>query len=139
MSAVGSASNGSCMPCRTARLLPGPEAQQLAIYLILTAFMPNAWPAVACLLGRAALSHMDVPVRTAYVMEVVTPDERPAAASTTNVPRSLAAALPPIAASGWKLSHTTFGWPLIIGGSIKALYDPLLLVQFRGIRPPEER
>jgi MFS family permease len=108
------------------------------ILLILTAFMPNASLAVACLLGRAALSQMDVPVRTSYVMAVVTPDERPAAASVTNVPRSLAAALPPIVA-GWMLSHTTFGWPLIIGGSIKALYDLLLLVQFRGIRPPEER
>lgn len=106
--------------------------------LILTAFMPNAWLAIACLLGRAALSQMDVPARTSYVMAVVTPDERPAAASVTNVPRSLAAALPPIAA-GWMLSRTTFGWPLIIGGSVKALYDLLLLVQFRGIRPPEER
>ncbi len=105
--------------------------------LILTAFMPNAWLAVACLLGRSALSQMDVPARTSYVMAVVTPDERPAAASITNVPRSLAAALPAIAA-GWMLSRSTFGWPLIIGGSIKALYDLLLLAQFRGIRPPEE-
>ncbi len=106
--------------------------------LILTAFMPNAGLAVACLLGRAALSQMDVPARTSYVMAVVTPEERPAAASVTNVPRSLAAALPPTAA-GWMLSHSTFGWPLIIGGSIKALYDVILLVQFRGLRPPEER
>jgi MFS family permease len=106
--------------------------------LILTAFMPNAWLAVTCLLGRAALSQMDVPARTSYVMAVVTPDERPAAASVTNVPRSLSAALPPIAA-GWMLSQSTFGWPLIIGGVVKALYDLLLLVQFRGVRPPEER
>lgn len=106
--------------------------------LILTAFMPNAWLAVACLLGRSALSQMDVPARTSYVMAVVTPDERPAAASVTNVPRSLAAALPPIAA-GWMLSRTTFGWPLVIGGSLKVIYDLLLLVQFRDLRPPEEQ
>jgi MFS family permease len=105
--------------------------------LILTAFMPNAPLAVACLLGRSALSQMDVPVRTSYVMAVVTPDERPAAASVTNVPRSLASALPPIAA-GWMLDHSTFGWPLILGGSIKAGYDLLLLQQFRDLRPPEE-
>jgi hypothetical protein len=72
------------------------------------------------------------------VMAVVTPDERPAAASVTNVPRSLAAALPPIAA-GWMLSRTTFGWPLVIGGSLKVIYDLLLLVQFRDLRPPEEQ
>jgi predicted MFS family arabinose efflux permease len=105
--------------------------------LILTAFMPNAILAVACLLGRSALSQMDVPARTSYVMAVVTPDERPAAASVTNVPRSLAAALPAIAA-GWMLDHSEFGWPLIIGGSVKAVYDLLLLHQFRDLRPPEE-
>jgi predicted MFS family arabinose efflux permease len=105
--------------------------------LILTAFMPTAPLAVACLLGRSALSQMDVPARTSYVMAVVTPEERPAAASVTNVPRSLAAALPAIAA-GWMLDHSTFGWPLIIGGTIKAVYDLLLLQQFRDLRPPEE-
>jgi MFS family permease len=107
-------------------------------FLILTAFMPNAWLAVTTLLCRSALSQMDVPARTSYVMAVVTPEERPAAASVTNVPRSLASALPPIAA-GWMLGKSTFGWPLIIGGSLKALYDVLLLFQFRELRPPEER
>ncbi|MEI7547030.1 MAG: MFS transporter, partial [Actinomycetota bacterium] len=106
--------------------------------LILTAFMPNAVLAVICLLGRAALSQMDVPARTSYVMAVVTPQERPAAASVTNVPRSLASALPPIAAA-WMLSHSHFGWPLIVGGSLKVIYDLLLLHQFRDIRPPEEQ
>lgn len=107
-------------------------------FLVLTAFMPNAWLAVTTLLCRSALSQMDVPARTSYVMAVVTPEERPAAASVTNVPRSLASALPPIAA-GWMLGHSTFGWPLVIGGSLKALYDVLLLFQFRELRPPEER
>ncbi|HEX9260075.1 MAG TPA: MFS transporter, partial [Acidimicrobiales bacterium] len=105
--------------------------------LVATAFMPTAWLAVACLLARAALSQMDVPARTSYVMAVVTPAERPAAASITNVPRSLAAALPPVAA-GWMLGRSTFGWPLVIGGVVKATYDLLLLKQFRDLRPPEE-
>jgi MFS family permease len=105
--------------------------------LIATAFMPTAPAAVGCLLARAALSQMDVPARTSYVMAVVDPDERPAAASVTNVPRSLAAALPPVAA-GWMLGESTFGWPLLIGGTIKAVYDLLLLRQFRDLRPPEE-
>jgi hypothetical protein len=93
--------------------------------------------AIAALLARAALSQMDVPARTSYVMAVVSPAERSAAASVTNVPRSLAAALPPVAA-GWMLGHSTFGWPLVIGGALKATYDLLLLRQFRDIRPPEE-
>lgn len=105
--------------------------------LILAAFMPNAAAAVACLLARSALSQMDVPARTSYVMAVVAPAERPAAASITNVPRSLAAALPPVAA-GWMLGRSTFGWPLIVGGTLKAIYDLLLLKGFLELRPPEE-
>lgn len=96
------------------------------ILLIAAAVMPNAPLAVACLIGRSLLSSMDVPVRNAYVMSVVTPAERAAAASVTNVPRSLASAVPPLAA-GWMLDHSTFGWPLIIGGSLKIVYDLLLL------------
>ncbi len=96
------------------------------ILLISAALMPNATLAVACLIARSLLSSMDVPVRNAYVMSVVTPAERAAAASVTNVPRSLAAALPPIAA-GWMLDRSTFGWPLIFGGSLKIVYDLLLL------------
>jgi predicted MFS family arabinose efflux permease len=106
--------------------------------LIATALMPNAWTAVGCLLARSALSQMDVPARTSYVMAVVTPEERPAAASVTNVPRSLAAVLPPLAA-GWMLDQSTFGWPLVIGGSLKAIYDLALLARFRDLRPPEEQ
>ena len=80
---------------------------------------------------------MDVPARTSYVMAVVTPEERPAAASVTNVPRSLAAALPPLA-TGAMLDHSNFGWPLLLAGIIKITYDLLLLFQFRSVRPPEE-
>ncbi len=81
---------------------------------------------------------MDVPARQSYVMAVVAPEERPAAASVTNVPRSLAAALTPLLA-GALLTYTAFGWSLILGGLCKAVYDILLLVQFRAVRPPEEQ
>lgn len=108
------------------------------VLLMLTALMPSAPLAVGCLLARSALSQMDVPVRQSYVMAVVTPVERPAAASVTNVPRSLAAAVTPLAA-GWMLDHSTFGWPLLIGGAVKAVYDVVLLVLFRDARPPEEQ
>jgi MFS family permease len=100
------------------------------ILLISAALMPNAPLAVACLIGRSLVSSMDVPVRNAYVMTVVTPPERAAAASVTNVPRSLASALPPLAA-GWMLDRTTFGWPLIIAGVMKLTYDVLLLQMSR--------
>lgn len=99
------------------------------VLLIAAAFMPNGTAAVVCLLGRSLLASMDVPVRNAYVMSVVVPAERAAAASVTNVPRSLASALPPLAA-GWMLDNSSFGWPLICAGICKLAYDILLLRMF---------
>ena len=107
-------------------------------FLIAAAFMPNVQLAVAMLVLRSLLSAMDVPARTSYVMAVVSPAERAAAASVTNVPRSLAAALPPTAA-GWMLDRSTFGWPLIIAGTAKIIYDLLLLRQFQHVLPEEEQ
>lgn len=105
--------------------------------LVATALMPSLPLAIVCLMARSALSQMDVPARTSYVMAIVHPSERAAAASITNVPRSLAAAASPLAA-GWMLDHSTFGWPLIIAGSLKAVYDLTLFALFRDVRPPEE-
>jgi predicted MFS family arabinose efflux permease len=105
--------------------------------LILAALMPTAPTAIACLLLRMCLSQMDVPARQSYVMAVVPPEERTAAASVTNVPRSLVSALAP-AIAGALLTLSSFGWPLVIGGASKAIYDLLLLRQFRDVHPDEE-
>ena len=102
------------------------------------AFAPSLPVALGLLVVRAALSSMDVPARTSYVMAVVTPPERAAAAGITNVPRSLAAALSP-ALAGALFTASVFPWPLLIGGGLKVLYDVLLLNQFRHVKPPEER
>jgi MFS family permease len=104
-------------------------------FLVLAAFMPTATLAVTFLLLRMAFSSMDVPARQSYVMAVVPPEERAAAASMTNVPRSLASAVSPLIA-GLLLHASTFGWPLVFGGLLKITYDLLLLVQFRHVRPP---
>ncbi|MEA2514891.1 MAG: hypothetical protein QOJ59_4380, partial [Thermomicrobiales bacterium] len=108
------------------------------LFLIATPFMPTLPLAIATLLARSLVSSMDVPARTSYVMAVVSPEERPAAASVTNVPRSLASALGPFPA-GYLLGLSTFGWPLVIGGTLKAVYDLLLLAMFHKLKPPEER
>ena len=108
------------------------------IFLILTPFMPSLGPAIALVLARSLLSQMDVPTPNSYAMAVVTPAERPATAGVTAVPRSLASAASPLL-SGWLLSLTVFGWPLVIAGSLKATYDLLLLAMFKTVRPPEER
>src|SRR5436190_7304352 len=109
-----------------------------SICLILAAFLPNLTGVLVLLLIRAALSQMDVPTRTSYVMAVVTPAERPAAASVTAVPRSLASAISPTLA-GALLSTAFSGLPLLICGSLKIVYDLSLLFSFRHIKPPEEK
>jgi predicted MFS family arabinose efflux permease len=107
------------------------------ILLVLVPFAPSLPIAIALLVARSALSEMDVPTRTSYVMAVVKPEERPATASITAVPRSLASALSPLL-SGYLLSVSTFGWSLLFGGSLKAIYDILLLLRFRHVTPREE-
>lgn len=109
-----------------------------SLFLILAAVAPNLPVALAALLGRAALSQMDVPTRSSYVMAVVTPAERAAAASFTSVPRSLASSVSP-AIAGALLAAGFRAWPLVISGLLKIAYDLLLLRQFRHVKPPEER
>ena len=101
-----------------------------SMFLILAALATDMAWAMGLLLARAALSQMDVPARSAYVMAVVTPGERAAAASFTAVPRSLAAALSPalggaLFAAGWLAA------PLIACGVLKIAYDLALWRSFR--------
>jgi MFS family permease len=108
-----------------------------SVCLILAAIVPNLELALGLLLVRAALSQMDVPTRSSYVMAVVTPPERPAASSVTAVPRSLAAAASP-AIAGALFEAGYEAWPLIICGILKIIYDFALLWSLRHIKPPEE-
>jgi hypothetical protein len=92
------------------------------VCLVLAALAPSLPMALGLLMVRSALSSMDVPARTAYVMAVVTPAERNAAASFTAVPRSLAAAISPtlsgaLFAAGW------ISLPLVACGLLKISYD----------------
>lgn len=109
-----------------------------SIFLVLAAFSPNLYVALALLLLRSALSQMDVPTRTSYVMAVVTPAERTAAASVTAVPRSLASSISP-AIAGVLLTTSFSGLPLVLCGVLKIAYDLALLFSFRHLKAPEEK
>jgi len=109
-----------------------------SVLLIIAAFSPDLYLTLGLLLVRAALSQMDVPTRTSYVMAVVTPPERAAAASFTAVPRSLASAISP-AFAGALLASPFPGLPLVICGVLKIAYDIALLISFRHTKPPEEQ
>ena len=107
------------------------------VLLMLVPFAPNLATGIGLLLARSALSQMDVPTRSSYVMAVVRPEERPAAASITAVPKTFAWAAGSMI-SGYLLTLSAFGWPLLIGGAVKAVYDLTLLLKFQKVKPPEE-
>jgi MFS family permease len=109
-----------------------------SVCLIVIPFVSSLPAVIAILLLRSLLSQMDVPTRTSYVMAVVTPAERPAAAGITSVPRSLAAALSP-AIAGYLLGVSGFAWPLFLCGALKIAYDLALLAMFRHVHAPEEK
>ena len=102
--------------------------------LIAAAFAPTLEVALGLLLVRSLLSQMDVPARGAYVMSVVTPAERPAAASFTAVPRSLASSLSP-AITGAMFAAGAMATPLVLCGVLKSAYDVALLLMFSKVRP----
>ncbi len=101
------------------------------VLIIAAAFAPNAKIVVGLLIARSLLSQMDVPPRVSFVMSLVTPEERSAASAFTNLPRSIASAFMPLI-GGWLVQLSSFGWPLVIGGVLKMIYDVLLWVRFRG-------
>ena len=109
-----------------------------SLCLIIAVFASSPSVALSFLFIWAALSQMDVPTRSSYVMAAVTEGERTAAASFTSVPRTLAASLsPPLA--GALISLSWQAYPLVICGVLKVVYDILLLRRFQGLKPPEER
>jgi len=98
---------------------------------LIGAALASSLPVVlALLLARSLLSQMDVPARGAFVMGVVTPAERPAAASFTAVPRSLAAAISP-SLTGAMFTAGAMAAPLVACGVLKIAYDVALFVAFR--------
>jgi MFS family permease len=108
-----------------------------SICLIAAAYSSSLTVVLSLLLVRSALSQMDVPTRSSYVMAVVTPAERTAAASVTAVPRSLASSISP-AVAGFMLAGPFSGLPLVVCGGLKIAYDLALLSMFRHTKPPEE-
>jgi predicted MFS family arabinose efflux permease len=105
------------------------------LLLIAVAFAPNLATAVALLLARTALSQMDVPTRQAYVMVLVDPADRTAAAAYTNTARYVVRPVGPL------LAGATFtvavGAPFIIAGAVKSAYDILLWRRFRHVPIPD--
>ena len=107
------------------------------VLLILVPLMPNLPLAIAVLLLRFSLSQMDVPTRQSYVMSVVDPDERSAAAGVTGIARTTGAAISPSISTVMVSSAGLASVPFYLAGGLKIVYDLLLYRAFRTVRPRE--
>ena len=104
------------------------------VLLVLVPLMPNLPLAILVLLARFSISQMDVPTRQSYVMAVVRPDERSAAAGITGVARTTGAAIAPVFA-GWMFARPSLiSLPFFIAGTLKIVYDLLLYRAFAARR-----
>jgi MFS family permease len=109
------------------------------VLLLLVPLMPTVELAILVLFARFAISQMDVPTRQSYVMAVVSPEERSAAAGITGVARSTGASVSPLLGAICLASPGWMSAPFYLAGSLKILYDLLLYRSFAALRPPEER
>ena len=103
------------------------------VVLIAIAAAPSAVVAILLLCVRHLLSQMDVPTRQAYVMAVVEDREREAAATVTNLARTVAQAVTP-SVTGWVMQAVALGAPFVLGGGLKIVYDLLLWWTFRDVK-----
>jgi predicted MFS family arabinose efflux permease len=101
------------------------------VLLAAIAFAPNLRAAIALLLARSVLSQADVPARQAYVVAVVDPSERTAAAAYTNTARYLTRPLAPLLAGA--ALRGGLGLPFLLAGLFKSVYDVGLYTLFRRI------
>ena len=108
------------------------------ILLILVPLMPTLSLAVLVLLVRFSISQMDVPTRQSYIMAVVRPEERSAAAGITGVARTIGATISPLFVGFMFTRPALINVPFFIAGTLKILYDLLLYREFITVRPPEE-
>jgi MFS family permease len=109
------------------------------VLLILVPLMPNLPLAIVVLLLRFSLSQMDVPTRQSYVMAVVDPDERSAAAGVTGIARTTGAAISPILSAPLVASGSLIALPFFLAGGLKIVYDLLLYRAFTSGQAPDER
>jgi predicted MFS family arabinose efflux permease len=107
------------------------------LLLAAIAFAPNLSVAIALLLARFLLSQADVPTRQAYVIAVVEPNERTAAAAYTNAARYVTRPVAPLLAGA--ALRGALGAPFLIAGALKTAYDVGLYILFRNVEVKGER
>ena len=109
-----------------------------SLLLLTVPIAPSFIVAAVLYLLRECLVEMDVPTRQSYVVAVVKPPERAAAAGATNLVRTAGWAVAP-AFAGAAMQGVALWAPLAAGATLKIAYDIVLYRSFRHVRPSEEQ
>jgi MFS family permease len=100
------------------------------VFLLLFPFAPNLEWAIGLLIARFCLSQMDVPARTALVMNVVPEQQRSFAGGMTQQGKLIGTSLGPVL-SGVLWSAGFLSLPFVLGGSLKIIYDLAIYLGFK--------
>ncbi|KDQ10460.1 hypothetical protein BOTBODRAFT_147679 [Botryobasidium botryosum FD-172 SS1] len=104
-----------------------------AVLLGLVPIFPTLAWAVMCYILRACFLHMDVAPRSAFVSAILLPGERTTVMGWLNVVKTCCQAVGP-SLTGWLASTNHFGAFFIISGTMKTIYDLLILVVFSRVK-----
>lgn len=107
------------------------------IWLLLP-LAPTFAAAAALTIVRSYLAYMDNPLRSSFIMGVVRPEDRGAAAGFTTLSRHVPVAVSPTL-SAYLMQAFTLNVPVFIGGFLQLTHDCIFYFMFRNVKPPEEQ
>jgi len=108
-----------------------------SIYLLLP-FAPTFTIAATLTIIRSFLAYMDNPLRSSFVMGIVRPEDRGAAAGITTLSRHVPVAISPTL-SAYLMQSFALNVPILLGGILQLSHDCLFYFLFRNVKPPEEQ
>lgn len=108
-----------------------------AIWLILP-LAPTFNVAATLTILRSYLAYMDNPLRSSFIMGIVRPEDRGAAAGFTTLSRHVPVAVSPTL-SAYLMQSFALNVPVFIGGVLQLTHDCIFYFMFRNVKPPEER
>lgn len=106
------------------------------IYLLLP-LAPSFSIAAAMTVTRSFLAYMDNPLRSSFIMGIVRPEDRGAAAGITTLSRHVPVAVSP-SLSAYLMQSFSLNVPIFLGGFLQLFHDCVFYFLFRNVRPPEE-
>ena len=105
---------------------------------ILLPLAPTFSVAAGITVARSFLAYMDSPLRSSFIMGVVSPEDRGSAAGITTLSRQVPVAVSPTI-SAYLMHSFSLNVPIFLGGFLQLINDFSFYYLFRDVKPPEEQ